>query len=447
MDRAHKYRLDNVGTFYAAQAGSPVQTVFRFSAVMADAVDPAALQAALDGTVALFPSFDVRLRSGFFWHYLEPAAKPPRVQPEALPICFGLHTGHRSTLFRVSWYERRLNLEVSHMISDGRGSLEFFRTLVGLYAQHRYGAPYEGALGEAATAARSQQAEDSFSRHYDRHAATSTPSVRAWRLPGLRDQAQPTFMEYHLPAGRVHQWARSMDVSVTSLIIATVLCALREHMPVRDRNRPIRLDVPVDLRQFFDSSTMRNFFGLAFVSYVPGPADEPLAAVAAQVQQQILAGCTADAMKGRMNRMVALEKNPILRKAPLFVKDLALALGARITARETTTTVSSLGRVELPASAAPYVRSVSVLTSTTGLNFVACTFDDDLSIGISTVYRSLAVVRSLCRIFAGEGIEGRIDINQDAQQVAHRLGEMRVADTLHQMSTVRKGRDGHAHLR
>ncbi len=447
MDAATRYRLDNVGTFYAAQAGSPVQTVFRFSAAMADAVDAAALQAALDDTVALFPSFNVCLRSGLFWHYLEPAAKAPSAQPEVLPICFGLHTGHRSTLFRVSWHEQRINLEVSHMISDGRGSLEFFRTLVGLYAQHRYGAPYEGALGQAAAEARSQQAEDSFSRHYDRRSAAATRSTRAWRLPGLRDQARPTFMEYHLPAGRVHQWARSMGVSVTSLIIAAVICAVRAEMPARDRNRPIRLDVPVDLRQFFDSSTMRNFFGLAFVSYTPDPHDEPLDAVAAQVQQQILAGCTADAMKGRMNRMVALEKNPVLRMAPLFVKDLALAVGARIAARDVTTTVSSLGRVELPASAAPFVRSVSVLTSTTGLNFVACTFGDDLSLGISTVFRNLAVVRSLCRIFAGQGIEGRIDINQDARQVSHRLHEMRLADTLHQMSTVRKGRGGHAHLR
>ncbi len=448
MARADWYRLDNVGKFYAAQAGSSAQTVFRFSAAMADAVDAEALQAALDGTVALFPSFNVCLRSGLFWHYLEPSREAPQVQPEVLPICFGLHTGPRSVLFRVSWHERRINLEVSHMISDGRGSLEFFRVLVGLYAQARYGAPCEDVGDDAAALeARRHQAEDSFSRHYDARCATSTPSAKPFILPGLRDQAQPTFMEYHLSAGRVHQWARSMGASVTSLIIAAVICAIRAEMPARDRSRPIRLDVPVDLRQFFESTTMRNFFGLAFVSYTPGPSDEPLDAVAGQVQQQILASCTADAVKGRMNRMVALEKNAALRLAPLFAKDLVLGLADRMAAREVTTTVSSLGRVTLPASAAPFVRSVSVLTSTRGLNFVACTFDDDLSIGISTAYRSLAVVRSLCRIFADQGIQGRIDINQDAQQVDQRVREMRFEETVRQMGAVRKERSGHAHLR
>ena len=160
MARADWYRLDNVGKFYAAQAGSSAQTVFRFSAAMADAVDAEALQAALDGTVALFPSFNVCLRSGLFWHYLEPSREAPQVQPEVLPICFGLHTGPRSVLFRVSWHERRINLEVSHMISDGRGSLEFFRVLVGLYAQARYGAPCEDVGDDAAALeARRHQAD------------------------------------------------------------------------------------------------------------------------------------------------------------------------------------------------------------------------------------------------------------------------------------------------
>ena len=446
MARADWYRLDNVGKFYAAQAGRSAQTVFRLSATMADAVDPKALQAALTATVGLLPSFNVCLRSGLFWHYLEPAREVPQVQPENLPICFGLHTGPHSVLFRVSWFEQRINLEVSHMISDGRGALEFFRTLVGLYAQERYGAPWEGATDEAAELRR-RQAEDSFGRHYDARCATAAPAVRAFRLPGLRDQADPAFMEYHLSADRVHGWAREVGVSVTSLAIAAVVCAIRAEMPARDRDRPIRLDVPVDLRQFFDSATLRNFFGLAFVSYVPGSVDEPLEAVARQVQAQILASCTAEAVKGRMSRMVGLEKNAALRLAPLFVKDLVLGLADRAAAREVTTTVSSLGRVTLPASATPYVRSVSALTSTRGLNFILCTFDDDLVIGISTVLRRLDVVRNLCRIFAAQGIEGRIDINQDAQQVDRRVREMRFEEAVRQLGEARQERRGHAHLR
>lgn len=88
---------------------------------MADEVDEQALQRALDATVAQFPGFNVSLRSGMFWHYLEPSGTSPRVTPENLPICYGLHAGPQSVLFRVSYYRRRINVEVSHMISDGAG--------------------------------------------------------------------------------------------------------------------------------------------------------------------------------------------------------------------------------------------------------------------------------------------------------------------------------------
>ena len=99
-----------------------------------------------------------------------------------------------------------------------------------------------------------------------------------------------------------------------------------------------------------------------------------------------------------MNRMIALEKNPVLRLAPSPAKDWVLELARFIADRETTTTVSNLGRVPLAARLARHVRSVSFLTTPASLNFTVCSFGDDLSIGISTIYHDL------------KGISGRMNI-------------------------------------
>ena len=127
QDTYELYRLNNVGKFYSSQAGSSAQTVFRYAATMQDDVDPAALQHALEKTAGVFPNFNVCLRSGMFWHYLEQSAQVPVVQQENLPICYGLHVHAKSVLFRVSYHAARINLKVSHIVSDGRGSLSFFR--------------------------------------------------------------------------------------------------------------------------------------------------------------------------------------------------------------------------------------------------------------------------------------------------------------------------------
>lgn len=40
MARRTWYRLDNIGKFYSSQAGRSSQTVFRYSAELADGIDP-----------------------------------------------------------------------------------------------------------------------------------------------------------------------------------------------------------------------------------------------------------------------------------------------------------------------------------------------------------------------------------------------------------------------
>lgn len=421
------YRLDNVGKFYASQAGGSTQTVFRLAAFMTEAVDADALQRALDDALALFPGFNVCLRAGLFWHYLEPAPRPARVEPETLPICFGLHTEPQSTLFRVSYYENRVNVEVSHIISDGRGSLEFFKVLLAAYVRHRYDAPVNPASWAGEEAAKS---EDSFSANFDRAAAGSTKQPRIFRLAGLKTDVDPTYMELHYSAAAVHARAKQAGASVTSWLIAAVIAAIRREMPPAERDRAIHMDVPVDLRSLFGSTTLRNFFGLTFVSYTPGSRDEPLDAIAAQVQQQLAAGTEPDALKRRMMQMVKLEKNPLLRVAPLVLKNLVLDIAALKTAREVTTTVSSLGRVSLDEAVVPYVRGMSALTSPAGLNFILCTCGDDLCIGVSTRFVNLRTIRHLVRLLSAEGITGYANINKQAEEVDVSLRQAQVEDRL-----------------
>lgn len=409
MAQATWYRLDNIGKFYAAQAGDSNQTVFRYAATLVDDIDAGILQHALDKTVETFPSFNVCLRSGFFWHYLEQSPIPPHVTEENLPVCFGLHANAKSILFRVSYYRARINLEVSHMISDGRGTLNFFRALISTYIQERYGldevpSTYDGSD--------SQKAENSFDKYYEKDKAAPTHTPKVFHLRGWRDASDPTFLEYHLPVHRVLELSHAAGVSLNSFITAAAICAIREEMPQRERNRAIRFDIPVDLRSYFESSTVKNFFGLAYASYAPGDTDESLEEVAAHVQAQIKAATQAEALKARMNRMIAMEKNPFLRLAPLLVKDAALELVSRWDKRNTTATVSNLSAIRLADEVAPYIRDIDVMTSSMGLNFLLCSFGDDLSISISTVYANLDVAKNFCRIFSERGIEGRINSNK-----------------------------------
>ncbi len=425
MDPSAWYRLDNVGKFYSAQAGSPGQTVFRFAAGMTEDVDGACLQQALDRALERFPGFNVRLRSGLFWRYLEQVGDAVRVRPEDVPICFGLHAGPDSELFRVSFCRRRINVEVSHIVSDGRGTLEFFKAIIGHYVEVRYGErdavdPYEGT--------EATKTENSFAANYEPEKSASVKMPKPHRLQGLRDEAAPTYFEYHMSAAEVYAAAKERGASVTSLVVAAVIVALRRSMAPRTRNRTVCLDVPVDLRRFYDSRTLRNFFGLAFVSYGGDLPVESLGDVARNVQSQLTAATDPEALKRRMNRMVKLERNVFSRVMPLFVKDVALGIGAWASARDVTTTVSSLGRITLPDGAAKHVTQISVLTSSRGLNFVFDTYGDDLCVGVSSVFVRQVVLCEFCRIFSDLGIQGYVNTNKGDREVTEALRVARIEE-------------------
>ncbi|WP_165248860.1 phthiocerol/phthiodiolone dimycocerosyl transferase family protein [Adlercreutzia sp. ZJ141] len=398
------YRLDNVGKYYSAQAGSPNQAVFRLTAIMTDEVDPACLQRALDTTIALFPGFNVCLRDGAFWHYLVPASTVPRVQADDLPICHSLHVGPQSVLFRVSYHAQRFNVEVSHMISDGRGSLEFLKALISSYVAERYGVQ---SAPPAYHGTEETKTEDSFAVNYERHLAGATPRPRGFRLRKRKSIKHTDYLELHYSAGAVYAAAKAAKVTVTSYLIAAIICAVRTSMPTAKRNRAIRIDVPVDLRPLFESTTLRNFFGLACIAYTPGATDEPLAAVAAHVQRQLIAETQPDALKRRMMHMIRLERNPFVSFVPLPLKDVALGVAARKAALDVTCTVSSLGRMSVDPAVAPYLHGITLLSSPTNANFVLCTYDDDLSIGISSRLADDQVIRNLKSILSDEGLHGQ----------------------------------------
>lgn len=437
MARDTWYRLDNIGKFYSSQAGSPTQTVFRYSATLTEDVNPYVLQHALLKTVGIFPGFNVCLRSGLFWHYLQQSPTAPQAVPESLPVCFGLHVDAKSVLFRVSYHRTRLNFEVSHIVSDGRGSLNFFKALLYLYLAERHG--IEGVEVEY-DGSDSQKEENSFDKYFERDKAGPTPLPRPYRLTGWHDMSDPTFLEYHLPVRPVLDLAHEYGVSMTSLLIAVIMASIREDMPQRLRDRHICMDVPVDLRQYFKSVTAKNFFGLAFVSYAPGEQDEDVAQVARTVHAQLKAATALDHLKQRVNRMVALEKNPFMRFVPLFIKDLALEAADRVSRRSTTTTLSNIGAIKVDPRLAPYIEDINILTSTTGLNFTVCSFGDDLSIGVSTVYSNLNVVKNLCRFFSARGIHGRVNINKTNEEIAEDQLEKAFEDSMRQLGEGKPGK-------
>lgn len=139
----------------------------------------------------------------------------------------------KSFLFEVSYYKKKINLEVFHCLTDGTGALNFLKELVRNYLMICYPQVEFPPVSEEEISTASDHEEDSFSQYYSKSDYGSVKKSRpAFQLKGERlEQEEMSVLEVVLSAKEVYRKAKSYGVSVTVFLSAALLCAIHEEMP------------------------------------------------------------------------------------------------------------------------------------------------------------------------------------------------------------------------
>ena len=319
------WRLDNAAKIFPSTSSAHDSKVFRFFCELKEDVDPAALQAALDKTMEMFPIYHCVLRRGWFWYYLEESPLPALARPDELLPCFPIYPSpQRSLLFRVLYYRRRISLEIYHVLSDGAGALDFLRVLVYEYLCIRHPDDKLSVNRVPVLGISDRQKEtDSFQKYYEKPARRLASSPPAYQIPGNHlPKNQLSILEGNIPVKELLACARARGVTITELLTAVLLCSIYEGMSVRSRKRPVVVTVPVNLRNYFPSFSSRNFFAIIHVSYDFSKDNTSLDAVLTEVKREFKEKLSVDKLKAHMDSLCALEHNLPIRVVPLPVKDL-----------------------------------------------------------------------------------------------------------------------------
>lgn len=357
-------RLDNAAKIYPAAKRRTWTNFFRLSATLREPVDLAVLRAALDVTVRRFPSMAVRLRRGAFWYYLEQLPKAPEIQPEKpCPLMHVPFDSVRRCAFRVLVYENRVAVEFFHAVTDGTGALVFLKTLLAEYLSEKYdlAIPAEAGVLGRLEEPDEEELEDSFLR-YAGDVKASRREATAWHLSGTREEdGYVNLITLMLRVPELKACAKAHGVSVTELLCAAMLMALQnlqeEKVPQRRRRKPVKVLVPVNLRNLFPSRTLRNFASYVTPEVDPRKGRYEFDEICRIVHHTMALGSDAKEMSAKIATNVASEKSPILRVMPLFVKNLAMkAVFDAVGECKSCLCLSNLGVVRVPEEMRPYLR-------------------------------------------------------------------------------------------
>lgn len=406
--RDHWRKLDNAAKIFPATSSHKDTRVFRFYCECKEPVVESALQLALNQTMEKFPLFLSVLRKGLFWFYFEKSDLKPLVKEEVDPPCLNLYLRDRKTLlFQVTYYKNRINFEVFHALTDGTGASNFLKELVKNYLLNRYpeASLPDIPLLEEDTTVQDLEA-DGFKKYYRHDWKKDHQKSKTHQLSGPKTgYGELSITEGLISCQALLSKAKEYGVSMTVYLTAVFLCAIHEEMNKRQIKRPVALMVPENLRKYFPSASMLNFFGWIEPFYLFTTEDYQFGDVVNTVRNYFKEELTKEGLGRRFSHLMRMECNPILRFFPLELKNIGLQIGARFTKKDVTAVFSNLGCVSLPKEYSPYIQRFGVFTSTDKTELSICSYEDDLMLSFASAFQYQNIERNFFRILKSHGIE------------------------------------------
>ena len=416
-------KLDNAAKIYPAAKRRNWNNFFRISATLTEPVDVAVLRSALDVTARRFPSIAVRLRRGMFWYYLEQIPHSPAIQEEkSCPLAHAPFHEVRQCAFRVLVYHNRFAVEFFHALTDGTGGLTFFKTLLAEYLSQKYGLTIpagDGVLGRLEEPD-AEELEDSFLR-YAGNIKASRKEATAWHLTGTPEKdGFKDLVTLMIPAPVLKECAKAHGVTVTELLCAAMMqaiCQLQaEKVPQRRLRKPVKVLLPVNLRNLFPSKTLRNFVSYITPEVDPRMGDYTFDEICAAVHHRMGLENNPQTMRAKFAANVASEQSPLLRVMPLFIKNLAMkAVFDTVGECKSCLCLSNLGVVRLPEVMAPYVARMDFIIGVQAKaphNCGVLTWNDTVYINCIRSIREPELELHFYRVLHQLGLPVKVESNQ-----------------------------------
>ncbi len=171
------------------------------------------------------------------------------------------------------------------------------------------------------------------------------------------------------------------------------------------KKRTLSASIPVNLRQFFPSTSARNFFATVRVEHTYGDDPEDLDAVCRSLDRQFRPQVTSEALQRRLRRFVRFERALALRVVPRPLKDLLLGLVNRASNRGLTVAVSNLGRVALPEAVDAHVERMLFHVSAVRPQFCAISHAGRLVVTFTSPFTETGYIREFARRLSESGVE------------------------------------------
>ncbi len=420
------YKLDLSAIVYPTLQRRDFSSVYRLSVMLKEKIDPVLLQTALDRTLPRFPTYKVAIRKGLFWRYLEPNNRPgPYVLEDIKNPCMPMpFKGNNRYLIRVYYYDRRISLEAHHSLGDGTGGMCLLQTLTAVYLG-LLGHPVkpEGFVLDIDSAPDPEELEDAYMRYANAQFCPPRPAEKTYRVRGTKEPFYTlNIIDGILSVQEVMAVAKRYHASITEYLNAVLLYALlqKQNADFHIRLRPVRIAMPVNLRRFFPSKTLRNFITMVYPSIDPRLGEYQFEEIVEHIHHYMRYYINDKFLRGDITTNAATQRNPLIRVVPLFIKDLVVrTFYTRVQDKNSSAGLTNMGALHVPPDMKPFIERFDIYMGqpfSSRTNCAIISFEDVLTINFASSIVEADVERYFFRKLVQDGIHVKIESNRSLEE-------------------------------
>ncbi len=420
------YKLDLSAIVYPTLQRKDFSSVYRLSVLLKEEVNPELLQKALDMTLLRFPTYKVAIRKGVFWRYLEPNNRPgPFVTPDIKNPCMPMpFKANNRYLLRVYYYGRRISLEAHHCLGDGTGGMCVLQTLTAVYLELLgHSITPSGFVLDIHSVPDPEELEDAYMRYANARVKPPRPGEKTYRVRGTKEPFYTlNIIDGIMSVKEVMAVAKKYHATLTEYLNAVLLYALlkKQEDDVPLHLRPVKIAMPVNLRRFFPSKTLRNFITMVYPSIDPRLGDYTFEEIVTQVHHYMKYYINEKFLRGDITTNAATQRNPVIRVVPLFIKDFVVrTFYTKVQDKNSSAGLTNMGALRVPEDMKPYIERFDIYMGqpfSSRTNCAIISFEDILTVNFASSIAEADVERNFFRKLVEDGIHVTIESNRDAKR-------------------------------
>lgn len=167
-----------------------------------------------------------------------------------------------------------------------------------------------------------------------------------------------------VPVDRLREVAKSYQATITEYLTAVLLQCLLENQAARRfrHPQPVALAIPINLRPWFPSETLRNFILTMRPCIDPTLGEYTLPEIVRQVHSYMHLHANRQEMQAKLTGNVQFTKNHFLQIIPLALKNPVMAFSYKLVGvRPYSGTYTNPGAFPVPPEMEPHIQRMEVM--------------------------------------------------------------------------------------